>query len=194
MEDLYRGSIQDIEEGCMIEVLATKDACSYPLWIAKVMKVNKENEEFISIEVHWYATDTHPFYGVYKLEMVLKKRVCKKRKREGQNVNHRRIDILNLENVDILVYYFQLTKKGTLRTKTTKIIKRLFPQEIVASWESVKPRHRSRRNMSYEMLGIHKDSHGALIDKREEYGSSTSPYDHSSEENVFFGGVSESMC
>ena len=101
---------------------------------------------------------------------------------------------MNLEDVGILVYDFQLTKKGTLRSKTTNIIKRLLPQEIVASWESTKPRRGSRRNMSYEMLGIHEDSHGALIDKREEYGSSTSPYDHSSEENVVSGGVSESMC
>ena len=126
--------------------------------------------------------------------MVVEKKVCKKRKRKGQNVNHRRIDILNLENVDILVYYFQLTKKGTLRTKTTKIIKRLFPQEIVASWESVKPRKRSRRNMSYEMLGIHEDPNDALIDSREEYESSTSSSNHSSEENVVSDSVSESMC
>jgi hypothetical protein len=34
----------------------TKDPCGYPLWIAKVMKVNKENEEVIAIEVHWYAS------------------------------------------------------------------------------------------------------------------------------------------
>ena len=41
MEDLYKGSVQDIKEGCMIAVLATDDACDYPFWIAKVMKVNK---------------------------------------------------------------------------------------------------------------------------------------------------------
>ena len=94
----------------MIAVLATKDAQSYQLWIAKVMKVNKENEEVISIEVHWYEIDTHPFDGVYKREMVVEKRVWKKRKRKGQNVNHHRIDILNFEDVGILVYDFQLTK------------------------------------------------------------------------------------
>ena len=83
-----------------------------------------------------------------------------------------------------------MTKKDTLRSKTTEIIKRLLPQEIVASWESAKPRHRSIRNMSYEMLGIHEDSNSALIDSKEEYRSSTS----SSEENVVFDGVLESMC
>ena len=53
---------------------------------------------------------------------------------------------------------------------------------------------RSRRNISYEMLGIHEDSDGALIDNREEYGSSTYSSDHLSEENVVYDGVYESMC
>ena len=44
MEDLYRGSVQDIKEGCMIAFLAIDDAHDYPLWIEKFMKVNKENE------------------------------------------------------------------------------------------------------------------------------------------------------
>ena len=79
MEDLYRGSIQDIKEGCMNVVLAIDDERDYPLCIEKVMKVNKENEEVVSIEVHWYATDTHPFVGVYKEEMVVEKKVCRKR-------------------------------------------------------------------------------------------------------------------
>ena len=75
------------------------------------MKVNKETEEVVSIEVHWYATNTHPFDGVYKAEMVVEKRVYKKRKRKGQKINRRRIDILKLEEVDILVYDFKLKKK-----------------------------------------------------------------------------------
>ena len=54
----------------------------------------------------------------------------------GQNVNHRRTNILNIEDVDILVYDFQLTKKGTLRSKSTEIIKILLAQEIIESWES----------------------------------------------------------
>ena len=112
----------------MIAVLATEDAHAYPIQIAKVMKVNKENEEVVSIEVHWYATDTHPFVGVYKAEMVVQKKVCRKRKIKSQKINHRRIDILKLEEVDILVYDFQLKKKYTLRSKTIDIIKRLLPK------------------------------------------------------------------
>ena len=42
MEDLYKGSVQDIKEGCMIAVLATDDPRQYPFWIAKAMKVNKK--------------------------------------------------------------------------------------------------------------------------------------------------------
>ena len=49
MEDLYRGSVQDIKEVCMITILDTDDARDYPFWIAKVMKVNKENEKVLSI-------------------------------------------------------------------------------------------------------------------------------------------------
>ena len=48
--------------------------------------------------------------------------------------------------------------------------------------------------MSYEMLGIHEDSDGALIDSLEEYMSSTYSSNHSSKENVVSDGVSKSMC
>ena len=91
------------------------------------MKVNKENEEVVSVEVHWYAIDTHPFDGVYKEKMVVERKVCRKRNRKGQKINRRRIDISKLEEVNILVYDFKLTKKDTLRSKTIEIIKRLLP-------------------------------------------------------------------
>jgi hypothetical protein len=35
----------------------TKNSQGYPLWIAKFMKDNKENEEFIAIEIYWHAID-----------------------------------------------------------------------------------------------------------------------------------------
>jgi hypothetical protein len=43
------------------------------------------------------------------------------------------------------------------------------------------------------MLGMHVDSDGAFIDNREEYGSSTSSSKHSSEYNVDYDGISETM-
>ena len=69
--------------------------------------------------MHWYAIGTHPFSGLYKLEMVVEKHVSRKRKRKGQNTTRRRTDLLKSDDVDILVYEFNLTKKGTLRSKTT---------------------------------------------------------------------------
>ena len=74
MEDLYRGYVQDLKEGCMIAVLADEDPLGYPFWISKVIKVINENEDIIVVDVHWYATSTHPFNGVYKPEMVVEKK------------------------------------------------------------------------------------------------------------------------
>jgi hypothetical protein len=64
MEDLYRGLVHDIKEGSMISILSTEDPHGYPFWIAKLIKIDKENEDVIAIEVHWYATSTYPFNGV----------------------------------------------------------------------------------------------------------------------------------
>jgi hypothetical protein len=143
--------------------------------------------------VHWYATSTHPFNGVYNREMVVEKHVNRKRKRKGQNTTRRHTELLKLDDVDILVYNFNLKKRGTLRSKTTDIIKKLLPQEINARWESVEPSRRSKRHLTSKMLGMHVDSDGAFIDNREEYGSSTSPSNHSFEDNVDSYGISETM-
>ena len=66
MEDLYKGSVQDINKCCMISMLADGDANYYLFWVAKVRKVITENEDVAGVEVHWYATNTHPFNGLYK--------------------------------------------------------------------------------------------------------------------------------
>ena len=94
-----------------------------------------------------------PIDGVYKIEIMVEKKVCKKRKIKDQNVNHCRIDILKLEDVDILVYDFKFKKKVTLHSNTTNILTSLLAQEIAATLESAKPRRRSRRNMAYDILG-----------------------------------------
>jgi hypothetical protein len=41
MEDLYRGSVQDIKESSMISFLATADPHGYPFWIGKVIKIER---------------------------------------------------------------------------------------------------------------------------------------------------------
>ena len=99
--------------------------------------------------------------------MVVEKRVHRKRKRKGQKINRRRIDIKKLEEVHILVYYLKLTKKDTLHSKTIDIIKKLLQKEEVTRWESANPSRRSRRNMTSEMMGIDVESYVAPIDNRE---------------------------
>jgi len=42
-------------------------------------------------------------------------------------------------------------------------------------------------------LGMHVDLDGAFINNREEYGSSTSSSNHSSEDNVDSDGISETI-
>ena len=60
-------------------------------------------------------------------------------------------------------------------------------------WESVEPSHRSKRNLTCEMLGMHVDLDGAFIDNREGYGSFTSSSKLSSEDNVDSDGISKTM-
>ena len=43
MEDLYRGSMQDVKEGFMIVVLADEDPVGYPFLVAKVRNFINEN-------------------------------------------------------------------------------------------------------------------------------------------------------
>lgn len=57
----------------MISILENEDPLGYPFWIGNVLQVNTENKEVISVEIHWYATNTHPFIGGYDREMVSKK-------------------------------------------------------------------------------------------------------------------------
>ena len=49
MEDLYRGSVHDIKEGCMIAVLENGDDNGYLLWVAKVIKFIIENEDVTGV-------------------------------------------------------------------------------------------------------------------------------------------------
>ena len=97
-----------------------------------------------------------------------------------------------MEDVDILVYEFNLTKRGTLCFKTIEILKRLLPEGTMLRWESTEASHRSRKNLKPEMVGMHVDLDGALVDEREEYGTSSSASSHSSED-VNSDGVQENM-
>lgn len=192
MGNLYRGSVQDIQDSYMIAVLAYGDPNGYPFWVAKVIKIIIENEDVISVEVHWYGTNMHPSNGVYKLERVVDKKIGGKRKIKGTNINRHCADLLKLEDVDILVYDFKLTKIETLHFKTIDILKRLLLDGTVLRWESAKTNCRSRRILKHKMVGMHVESDGELVDEREEYGTSLSTSIHSFED-VNSDGVQENM-
>ena len=115
-----------------------------------------------------------------------------KRKRKGTNINRRRTDILQLEDVEILVYVFNLKNRGTLHFKTIDILKTLLLEGEMLRWEFAETSGRSRRILKPEMVGMHVDSDGALVDEREEYGTSSSASSHSSED-VNSDGVQENM-
>ena len=58
--------------------------------------------------------------------------------------------------------------------------------------EFVEPSHWSRKLLKLEMVGMHVHSDGALVDEKEEYGSSSSASSHSYED-VDSDGVPEPM-
>ena len=68
----------------MITALAYGYPNHYPFWVAKVIKVITKNQDVVGVEVHWYATNTHPFNGVYKPEMVVDKKMVEKEKERVQ--------------------------------------------------------------------------------------------------------------
>jgi len=124
--------------------------------------------------------------------MVVDKKNCRKRKIKGKNIKHHYIDLLKLEDVEILVYEFNLTKSETLCFRTIEILKRLLPEEPMLRREFAEPSCRSRRILKLEMVGMYVDSDGALVYERKEYGTSSSASSHSFED-VNFDGVQEHM-
>ena len=57
----------------------------------------------------------------------MEKRIGRKRKRKGTNINRRHTDVLKLEDVDILVHDFNFSKRGNLQLWTINILKKLLP-------------------------------------------------------------------
>jgi len=76
--------------------------------------------------------------------MVVDKKIGRKRKRKGTNINHCHTSLLKLEDNDVLFYDLNLIERGTLCFKTIEILKRLLPEGIVWRWDSVETSCRSR--------------------------------------------------
>ena len=49
---MWSGSIVYLKEGNTVAILASGDPNDLPFWIAKVTKVNKENDRTIKIDMH----------------------------------------------------------------------------------------------------------------------------------------------
>ena len=124
--------------------------------------------------------------------MVIDKQIHIKRKRKVTNINCFHTDLLKLEDVDILVYDFNLTKRGTLHFKTIDMLKKFLPEGTMLRWESAKPSHRCKRILKPEMVGMHIESDGTLVDERQKYGSSSTASSYSSD-NVDSDGVLDTM-
>ena len=126
-ESIWHGNLQDITVGMLIATPAEGNELGHPFWIGKVLEVimHEDQNKIKSLKVHWYSTRCkNAFAGKYTMEMLEISRTSGKRKRQK---NVRSTSLLNLDDVDILVYGFSLTKSGHLRKSTINIIKQKLP-------------------------------------------------------------------
>ena len=126
-EARWQGNTQEIKVGMLIATPADENDLGHQFWIGKVLDVvMHENQNKIkSTKVHWYnTTSKNAFTGKYTLEMMEgpMSRGNRKRKRNIRNTS-----TLDMQEVDIIVYDFTLTKAGRLRKSTIDIIKEKLP-------------------------------------------------------------------
>ncbi len=163
-ESRWHGTLQEINVGSLIATLADNDDLGHPFWIAKVIELIKDesNQALISLKVHWYHTTNHnAFAGKYILEM-LSANAGKGGKRKKKTI--RRISTLHLEEVDVILYDFTLTKSGHLRKSTISMIKEKLSTESARQTRS--------QTQNPENVGLHLDEDNALINSSEEDESS----------------------
>ena len=94
----------------MIAILTSKNESGCPFWIVKYIKIHEENQNICSIDVNWYKA--------IKEDAVTSKyypKVIKVNKKKQKGGSEQRIDNLDLDGVEILVYGFTLKKSGHLR-------------------------------------------------------------------------------
>ena len=175
------GSLHEPQVGILLATLAGDDGLGHLFWIAKILELMKDEQgnQVKSIVVHWYhMSSLDAFAGKYSLEMVKDVRGTSRKKRRN---NLSSTSTLTLDNVDILVYAFSLTKTSHLRQTTIKIIKEKIPN--VAAYT----RQRQTRSMSHNHneVGLQLNEDNALVasdDEDETSQSSSSSSDGS--ENV----------
>ncbi|KAH7365155.1 hypothetical protein KP509_18G011500 [Ceratopteris richardii] len=166
-EARWQGNLIEINVGTLIAVLADGDEATRPFWIAKVLEITKDIDQrrIEALVVHWYYTkSSNAFTGKYNLEMVCdtKRRGSKRKK------NIRSTSTLKMDDVDILVYDFSLTKTGHLRKATINMIKQKLPDVCGTG------NHRKTRRVVHDPaeFGMYVDEDRALVDIEEEEESS----------------------
>lgn len=107
-------------------------------------------------------------------------------KKKGLYINCHCTGTLFLQDIDILIYDFQLRKRVTSHSKTIDIIKRLLAPKIVENWESTRASCKSIRLMIAKIFS-------ALVDSTEVYGSSKSSSSDAKENSLDSYGVLEAM-
>ena len=164
-ESRWHGSLQEINVGSLVATLADNDDLGHPFWIAKVIELIKDESQtvLLSLKVHWYhTTNLNAFAGKYTLEMMTTN-VGLGGKRRKKTV--RRISTLHLEEVDVILYDFSLTKSGHLRKSTIAMIK----EKLGATTTMRQTRSKSHIP---EDVGLHVDEDNALINSSDEDESS----------------------
>ena len=167
----------------LVAILAGCDKLGHPFWIAKIIEIIRDDEgnQVKSIVVHWYHTSSKDaFTSKYSLEMV-KDVDDSSRKRRRKNLPN--TSTLALDNVDILVYDFALTKTGHLRKTTINIIKEKIPY-VPNDATQIRTRSMSHNHGD---VGLQLDEDNALVasdDEDETSQSSSSSSDGSEGEGV----------
>ena len=163
-EARWHGNLQEIKAGSLIATLADGDALGHPFWIAKVIELIKDDCQTIlrSLKVHWYhTTSSNAFTGKYTLEMI-STNVGTGAKRRKKTT--RRISTLHLEDVDVILYDFTLTKSGHLRKSTIVMLQ--------AKLQTTSERQTRSKTQNPNDVGLHLDEDNALINSSEEDESS----------------------
>ena len=169
-EARWQGNLHELQVGMLVATLAGDDELGHPFWIAKILDIMKDESgnQVKSIVVHWYHTSSpNPFSGKYSLEMV-KDVEGTSRKRRRKNLPS--TSVLTLDNVDILVYDFSLTKTSHLRQTTIKILKEKIPNAAPTTTQ------RQTRSMSHNHgdVGLQLDEDNALVASDDEDDTSQS--------------------
>ena len=172
-EARWQGDTQEIKVGMLIATPADDNDMGHQFWIGKVLDVVlHENQSHIkSTKVHWYNTKSrNAFTGKYTLEMMECPTTRRNRKRKR---NIRNTSTLDMQEVDIIVYDFTLTKAGRLRKSTIDIIKEKLP-----SLQGCSSRRRTRSS-THDLESAHLllDEDNALIGTSDEEEDASPLYD-----------------